>query len=71
MTGGRTPERDKIIWLMVQSGKTLKAVGDEYGLTRERVRQIYAREQRDRGADPHVVRRPEMVRSGGYRRGST
>lgn len=39
-TSNPSPTRDLTILALLNSGKTLKAIGDEFGLTRERVRQI-------------------------------
>lgn len=38
------PDRDAAIAARRRSGETLQSIGDEYGLTRERVRQICQRE---------------------------
>jgi hypothetical protein len=54
-----TPERDEAIWLAVLAGRTLQSVGDEFGMTRERIRQIYARHQRHRGESQHVPYKTE------------
>ncbi|HEY5851965.1 MAG TPA: sigma factor-like helix-turn-helix DNA-binding protein [Lysobacter sp.] len=39
----RNPEREAVICRLYQDGKTLQEVGDVFGLTRERVRQILRR----------------------------
>lgn len=39
--GSRFPGRDQEIIRMLNLGNTLQKVGDKYGITRERVRQIY------------------------------
>lgn len=36
-------DRDEIIMKLRKEGKTLQAIGDIFGLTRERVRQILAK----------------------------
>ena len=39
-TSNPTPERNRAILSLLESGKTLKEIGDKFNLTRERVRQI-------------------------------
>jgi Sigma-70, region 4 len=52
----RTPERDEAIWRAILSGLTLAQVGERYGLSRERVRQLYVIHQRRRGLSPRIDR---------------
>lgn len=63
----RTVERDEAIWHAVLAGRTLRSVGEEFGLSRERTRQIYAGRQKRMGLSPHCP--PRVTRDfGKYRK---
>src|SRR6516164_5696049 len=47
--GPQNPERDRAIHEARQSGRTLKSLGQVYGLSRERIRQIEVRYKRENG----------------------
>lgn len=46
MDYGEKTERNKAIYQMRQGGATLEAIGRKFGIGKERVRQIYLREER-------------------------
>ena len=41
-------DRNEAIWLARKQGKTLQSIGNEYGITKERVRVICLKEERIR-----------------------
>lgn len=56
-------DRNHAIWLARKQGKTLKEIGDEYGIGKERVRQICLKEERIEYFHAMVeVRRKEQYR---------
>ena len=57
-------ERDEAIWAAVRSGKTLTATAAEYGLTKERIRQIHARVCRSKGMSFRLRGVTERMKSG-------
>ena len=46
MDYGEKAERNKKIYQMRQEGATLEAIGRKFGIGKERVRQIYLKEER-------------------------
>ena len=56
LAGGVTPHprprdtaRSQAVYDAYRSGRTLKQLGEEHGITRERIRQLIARYERDHG----------------------
>lgn len=61
-SGSRNLERTRAMVAMRRDGKTLAVIGETFGLTRERVRQILDREERALGERlPRTRRRTERV----------
>ncbi len=59
---GKHSERDARICELRRTGRTLEQIGQQFGLTRERVRQITKRAE----ASPQDGTSAEMVKGGGY-----
>lgn len=60
----RNLEREAVICTLYQEGKTLQEVGDVFGLTRERIRQILRRAGISKAAGGIALRRMSQKQDG-------